>query len=358
MASARNLEICGVSVAPGERCDVELPMTFDRSGTPVDVPVHVWRASQSGPTVFISGAVHGDEINGTGIIRDLLLNDRFTLETGSLVLVPVANIIGFDRHSRYMPDRRDLNRSFPGSLEGSMTSRFAHELFEAVVRRCDYGLDLHTAAVKRTNFPNIRADLNAGDLKTVAMAFGTEVVINTKGPKGSLRRAATDEGCPTIALEAGEVLKIEPAVVEFGVRGVRNVLIALGMVKGDPAPPAAQLVARRLKWVRADAAGFLAFHIAPGDVVKKGQPIATNTSLLGEEQNVINAPANGVIMGMTTLPAVVPGDPVCSIAVAGRGLAAIRDARTRGAHPEHHERVRDDLATSVAVSDVNGEKNA
>ncbi len=348
--SDRPLEIGDIRVPLGERRDAELSVSESYSGFPVLVPITVWRAKKSGPTVFVTAAVHGDELNGTGIVRELLLNPPFDLVTGSLVLVPVVNMLGLERHQRYLPDRRDLNRSFPGDTSGSLARRFAHAFFEAVVRQCDFGIDLHTAAVRRTNFPNVRADLSIPEVKRLALALGSEFVIKGQGPKGSLRRSACAAGCPTVILEAGEVWKIEPVVVEFGVRCIRNVLIELGMIEGSKTKPAYQLTIAKTKWIRAEFGGILQFHVSPGDIVVVGQEVATNSDLHGKELRVIHSPVEGVVIGMTTLPVVTPGDAICHIAIIKRGLKAFRDARNNVSVPDLHGRLRDDLSTSIAVT--------
>ena len=342
----------GVRVEPGQCAEVHMTVSQSYAGTEIKTPVYVWRAEKPGPAVFVSAAVHGDEINGTGAIRHLIVEKPFELHAGSLVLVPVVNILGFERHSRYMPDRRDLNRCFPGSKEGSLARRLARSVFDQVVRRCDYGIDLHTAAVRRTNFPNVRADMSNPELAAFARAFGTELIISSQGPAGSLRRSACKAGKPTLILEAGEVWKIEQGVVEYAVRGVRNCLIHLGMVKGDLDPPAYRVEAKRTRWVRAMTGGLLSFHLSPGDIVRQGDPIATNTSLLGIEQNTIESPLNGIVLGMTTMPSVAPGDPICHIVRIGRStLDEIERARNRMTDDSLHQRVQDDLASSVFVSE-------
>jgi predicted deacylase len=348
--SAKPLTIGDITVPLGERRDAELMVSESYSGVPVLVPVTVWRATEPGPTVFVSAAVHGDELNGTGIVRELLLNPPFELAAGSLILVPVVNMLGLERHQRYLPDRRDLNRSFPGDTSGSLARRFAHAFFEAVVKQCDYGIDLHTAAVRRTNFPNVRADLSIPEVNRLALALGSEFVIKGQGPKGSLRRSACAAGCPTVILEAGEVWKIEPAVVEFGVRCIRNALIELGIVEGSKRQPDYRLTIAKTKWIRAEFGGILQFHVSPGDIVETGQDVATNSDLHGKELRVIQSPVNGVVIGMTTLPVVTPGDAICHIAVVNRGLVAFRRARARVCTPDLHERLREDLSTSIAVT--------
>ena len=346
-----------VSVEPGDRGDVSIVVAESYSGLTIKIPAHVWRASRPGPSVFVTGAVHGDEINGTGAIRHIIQVKPFELVAGALVLVPVVNVQGFERHSRYLPDRRDLNRSFPGSSEGSLAARVARVVSDEIVARCDYGVDLHSAAVRRTNFPNVRADMGVRRVAEVARALGCGLIVDGKGPKGSLRRAATDDGCPTVVLEAGESLKVEPAIMEFSVRAIRNLLISLEMADGSPSVPAYQVVTRNTRWIRAEVGGFLSFHVAPGDVVEKGSPLATNTSLTGAEQNTLRAPRSGVVLGMTTLPAVAPGDAVCHLAVAKRDELRTLASKIRKLPSTSLEsRLRSELASSIAVMPTSEEE--
>jgi predicted deacylase len=347
--SAGGFEIAGATVPLGATADLGLDIGQGPTGAGQSLPLRVMRGPEPGPAVFVTGAVHGDELNGTGIVQELIREPPFTLARGTLVLLPVVNLPGFEQRSRYLPDRRDLNRSFPGSTRGSIAARLAHAVFEGIVRRCDFGIDLHSAALRRTNFPNVRADVRRRQVRRIAEAFGTPLVVHGKGPEGSLRRTACREGVPTISLEAGEVWKVEPTVVEIGVRGITNVLVELGMVEGELQRPLYQARVERTVWARSDFGGLLRFHVAPGEVVDKGQPLATVTSLLGERLGVLRAPAAGVILGMTTFPAVTPGDPVCHLAVPRGGVSAVRRALAAASSQSLHERVRGDLATSISV---------
>jgi predicted deacylase len=338
-------------IAPGESRDLGLEVSESFSGMTVKIPLHVRRGRESGPVVFVTAALHGDEINGTGAVRTLIQDEAFQLRAGSVILIPVLNMPGFDRHSRYMPDRRDLNRCFPGSRTGSLASRLARTVFDEIVLRSDYGIDLHTAAVRRTNVPTVRADLSNPDVRQIAKAFGCELILDRKGPKKGLRPEACAAGCPTIVMEGGEVWKVEPTIVECAVQGIKNVLIELDMIDGEPVIPRHQLTVKKTKWVRAERGGFLQFHVAPGEIVERDQPLASNTSLLGREQNVLTSPFDGVILGMTTLPAVSPGEPVCHI---GRMTKATRrHLERKAAQPDDslHERVLDDLAANITVVD-------
>ncbi len=338
-------------IRPGETCNLQLAVSESYSSLTVPIPIQIRRAKKDGPSVFITAALHGDEINGTGAVRQLLKDPDFTLLRGTVVLVPVLNILAFDRHSRYLPDRRDLNRSFPGALSGSLAGRMARTIFDELVLRCDYGIDLHTASVRRTNYPNVRADLSNPKAAKLAEAFGVEVILDGAGPKGSLRREACDAGCPTIVLEGGEVWKVEPGIVETTVRGIKDVLRSLDMLAGESESPDFQIVIKNSKWIRAERGGFLQFHVKPGDHLEKGQPVATNTNLLGEDQSVLYAPFDSVVIGMTTLPSVSPGEPVCNLGKLPKGT---RPNDIRQQRLEEHgleERVAEELATNVLVTE-------
>jgi predicted deacylase len=351
-AASATVDWYGVAVAPGEEAETSLAVGETYSGASVRIPMHVRRGRRPGPTVFVTGAVHGDEINGTGAIRELVAAPPFELAAGTLVLVPVINLFGFERHSRYLPDRRDLNRAFPGSPSGPLAARLAYAVFEGLIRHCDYGIDLHTAAVRRTNYPNVRADLGDEGAARLARAFGAELIVAGKGPSGSLRRSATAAGVPTIILEAGETSKVEPAIMAYAVRGVHSALKGLGMVEGEPDEPPFHLEVDRTHWVRADTGGFLRFHVAPGETVAAGDVIATNTTLTGREQNQLVAPRGGVVLGMATNPAVAPGDPVVHLAYARSGVVRrVERALGRLEDDSLESRLRDDLATSLHVDE-------
>jgi len=270
------------------------------------------------------------------------------LVSGSVILVPMVNILGFERHERYLPDNRDLNRSFPGSARGSLASRTAHAFMTEVIRNCDYGIDIHTAAIGRTNYPHLRADMTVRPVRRIARAFGCEVIFDAPGSKGMLRLTATEAGCSTIVLEAGEAMKVEPAIVALGTRGVRNVLVKLGMLEGEVEPPAYRTTACKSSWVRAHRGGLVRFHVAPGAVVDEGTPVATIDNLSTHRSSTVVSPFGGIVLGMATMPAVKSGEPICHIAVPGRSCEAIR--RDIEESPDSlHRRVQRDQATGFHV---------
>jgi len=347
----------GESIQAGESRDVKLAVSESYSSMTVKIPIHIRRAEEDGPVVFVTAALHGDEINGTGAIRELVQDADFKLQRGSVIFVPVLNLLAFDRHSRYLPDRRDLNRSFPGTANGSLAGRMARIIFDEIVSRCDYGIDLHTASVRRTNYPNVRGDMTNPDVKRLAEAFGSEIILNGKGPAGAFRREACSGGCPTIIMEGGEVWKVEPGIVESAVRGVKNVLRDLEMLEGEPESPDYQVIVNKSTWVRAERGGFLKFHIKPGDIIEKDQPIATNTTLLGRERSMLYSPFDAVVIGMTTLPAISPGEPICNLGMLPKGTKPSQVRRFRSEEDGLEGQVVDELSTNLIVVEPNEENH-
>lgn len=350
-ASRRPPLVIGDQTIPvGSQADLRLKVSETYFGDDVSIHLRVIRARKPGPVVFVTAAIHGDELNGVGVVHDLLTDENLKLKCGTLILIPVVNVLGFEVNERYLPDRRDLNRSFPGSPSGSLASRVAHALFHNVVKQSDYGIDLHTAAIQRTNYPNVRGKLSNPAVRKIAEAFGGELLLSGDGPEGSFRKEATAFGCPTICVEAGEPWKMEPAMVQFGRRGVRNVLISLGMINGEPNRPLYQTRINKSFWVRAKVGGILRFHVLPGQVVTAGQEIASNFTLLGQQRNVIVSPADGIVLGMITLPTVKPGEPICHIGRPSISIKAIEAALGSTENKKHvNHRARRHLATSIDV---------
>ena len=342
----------GKEIPRNERSNVFLPVSESYSGISLKIPIQIHRGQEDGPVVFVTAALHGDELNGTGAIRELICDENLKLRRGALILVPILNLLAFDRHSRYLPDRRDLNRFFPGSNKGSLTARIAHKIFSEIVSRASLGIDLHTASVRRTNYPNVRADLSNPLAKQLAIEFGSEVILSNPGPDGSLRTEATKLGVPTIVMEGGEVWKVEPVIVATAVRGIKNILCSLQMIDGVVDRPDTQVVIKTTKWIRADRGGFLQFHVRPGQIIEQHQPLATNTSLLGQEKNILGSPFTGVVLGMTTLPAVSPGEPICHIGQLDHDSHGLELLENRAEAKSLERRTVKDLASNVLVKSM------
>lgn len=306
--------IGGVQVAPGHRRNVQIPVVTLYTNTPVTLPVRVVRGRKPGPTVFISAALHGDEIIGVEIIRRLLLLPAMKKLSGTLLAVPIVNTLAFLHQSRYLPDRRDLNRSFPGSEKGSLAARLAHLFLKEIVGRSDYGIDLHTGAINRPNLPQIRADVANPESLRLAQAFGAPLLLNSEPTKGTLREYTTKKGIPVLLYESSEALRFDEVCIRIGVNGVINVLRELKMLPGAKQKPPLPTFARSSTWVRAPASGILRAEAALGEEVKQGQLLGLIGDPLAEVEAEVRSSADGIIIGRVSLPLVHEGDAVFHVA--------------------------------------------
>jgi predicted deacylase len=307
--------IGNVRVRAATARDVELPITRLVTGGDVSLPVRVVHGREPGPVVWVSGAIHGDEVIGVEVIRELLAALSPKEFRGTLVAVPVVNVLGFMAGDRYLPDRRDLNRSFPGSPRGSLASRIAHLFMTEVVAKCDVGIDLHTAADKRANLPQIRADLDDERTRALAEAFGAPVMVHARLRDGSLRQAALDVGAKALLYEAGEALRFDDESIAAGVVGVRRVLAFLDMVDADPADaPVASLESRSTRWVRARSTGILNLETRLGAFVEAGERLGGLSDTFGRRVRLVRADRSGIVIGLTRAPIVNAGDALVHIA--------------------------------------------
>lgn len=307
-------------VGPGERITLDLNVPHLYTHTAVSMPIQVINGKRSGPKLFVSAAIHGDEINGIEIIRRLVGLPALQRLRGTLLAVPVVNVYGFVNQSRYLPDRRDLNRSFPGSKTGSLAARLAHLFMEEIVARCTHGIDLHTAAIHRDNLPQIRALVDDPETKRLAQAFGSPVILNSDLRDGSLRQAVADRGIPVLLYEAGEALRFNEFAIRAGVNGIISVMRALEMLpsRRKKKPQLEPVVARSSNWVRAPQSGILRSLTALGGHVKKGDIMAMVADPFGEKTEAVIAPFSGVVVGKTNLPLVHEGEALYHLARFGQ----------------------------------------
>ena len=259
-----------VTVEPGRRRSLELPIARLSTGTWLNLPVEVTNGRYQGPRIWVSGAVHGDELNGVEIVRQLVRKVQPRSLAGTLIAVPIVNVFGFVNESRYLPDRRDLNRSFPGSPRGSLAARLAHLFLRTVVAHCDVGIDLHTAAGERVNVPQVRGEFDDPETRRLAEAFGAPFLIEARLRDGSLRQAATQMGKRVLVYEAGQVRRFEEHCIEVGTSGVLRTMEALGMGDWDvPAPKDRPVRVRRTTWVRARRSGIALLDVELGEKVEQ-----------------------------------------------------------------------------------------
>lgn len=261
----------------------------------------------NGPTLCLTGAIHGDELNGIEMIRRVLQDLDPARVNGAVIGVPIVNLQGFRRGSRYLPDRRDLNRYFPGNSTGSSASRIAASLFESIIRNCDGLVDIHTGSLNRTNLPQLRADLRNARVRKFANGFGAFTVLHSPGVIGTLRRAATDSGIPAVTLEAGEPGRLQSTQVREGTTGIVRLLDALGIVNRMNLLTGPRPVYYSSTWVRSDFGGILFALVRLGQVVSPGDTLGTVTDPVTNTQNVIYSPVRGRVVGMSLNQVVMPG---------------------------------------------------
>ncbi len=310
-----SFEIGPVRVRAGRKQALALPITRLVTGADVDLPIRVVHGRHDGPTVWIDAAIHGDEAVGVEVVRQVLADLDAKSLRGTLIAVPIVNVLGFMNGDRYLPDRRDLNRSFPGSRRGSLAARIAHLMMTEVVAKCEVGIDLHTGSDRRTNLPQIRADLEDPRTRELAEAFAAPVMLHARIRDGSLRAAAREAGATVLLYEAGEAWRMDGWAIEAGVRGVRRVLAALGMTDPlDEEPPTPSQASFKSSWVRARGTGMLHLEVALGEHVSEGQRLGGLFDSFGKRVRLVHAERSGVVIGRTEAPVVNSGDAVVHVA--------------------------------------------
>ena len=276
-------------------------------GVSTETPVLIVNGSQPGPTVCLTAAIHGDELNGIEMVRQVIHELEPDTLSGAVIGIPIVNLQGFRRGSRYLPDRRDLNRYFPGNPQGSSASRIAHSLFTEIVSHCDALIDLHTGSNFRTNLPQLRADLRYTQIRSLTKGFGGMAVLHSVATPGTLRRAASDAGIPAVTLEAGEPLRLQTTKVNEGVVGLQNLLGALDMLDRETPPGFDEPEFYESTWVRADHGGILFTTVELGAQVSAGEQLGTITNPITNEQNPVYSPESGRVLGMALNQVVMPG---------------------------------------------------
>lgn len=294
-------------VKAGTRAKLGWHASNEVAGLQVDTPVLVAHGVSPGPVLCLTSAIHGDELNGIEIVRRVYHSiDPETL-SGTLIGVPVVNLVGFQRASRYLPDRRDLNRFFPGNSRGSLASRVAYSFFESVIRHCDYLVDLHTGSFHRTNLPQLRADLSDPRILAMTKGFGAIAVLHSNDRDRSLRSAATRAGIAAVTIEAGEPMRLQPEEVEQGVRAIESLMDSLGMISRfhlwvDPQPVFYESI-----WVRTSGSGILLGSVEVGDRVEIGQTLGAVVDPVTNARDTLKSPVRGRVLGKALNQVVMPG---------------------------------------------------
>jgi hypothetical protein len=318
-ARAEPFALLGDSIAPGSSRQLSWAASELFDGLPDDTPVLVVHGAKPGPALCLTAAIHGDELNGIEIVRRVLHALEPDRLAGTVIGVPIVNIQAFRRSSRYLPDRRDLNRYFPGSPDGSAASRIAHSLFHDIILHCDALVDLHTGSFERTNLPQLRADLHHAGVAALANGFGATVIVNSQPQTGTLRQAATLAGVPAVTLEAGGPEQVEAHQVKHGVRGIEALLHTLGMTADSRAWDEREATYLNSSWVRADHGGILMSSVELGSTVREGQLLGRVTDPISNDSAGIYAPSDGRVIGMARNQVVMPGFAAYHLGSASRG---------------------------------------
>lgn len=349
---AKPIELAGKTIQPGERVQLNLTSAYLYTNTPLNISVEVIHGRKAGPVLLVCAAIHGDELNGVEIIRRIRGFRSLKSLHGTLVLVPVVNIFGFIHQSRYLPDRRDLNRCFPGSEKGSIASRVANLFFKEIVSHCTHVVDLHTAAINRNNLPQIRAALDNPAVEKLAMGFSIPVVINSGLIDNSLRFEAGKLNIPVITYEAGEALRLDEQCIVTGVRGVISVMRTLGMlakgrigtVRADP------YISNSTSWFRASANGLFRPLVKLGARVKKGDTLGVISAPFDAEETILNAPGNGIIICVSSLPLVNEGEALFHIAKFEKVNKLVEDGIATHASSIEEDRLYDVEAVPLPIN--------
>ncbi len=317
MLKRNSIKIGGRLVRPGERATLDLPIAKLYTHTEMNLPVHVVHGKKDGPVLFVSAAIHGDEINGVEIVRRLLKLKLLKNLKGTLIAIPIVNVFGFIHRIRYLPDRRDLNRSFPGSHSGSLASHLARLFMDEIVAKCTHGIDLHSGSNHRTNLPQIRATLDDPEVERLAIAFGAPVIINARLRDNSLREAVIEKGIPMLLFEGGESLRFNEHPITIGLKGIVSVMRELGMIPQKKQKKNIQpVIAKGTNWVRANKSGIVHSAVPLGSVVKKNQLMAYIIDPIGDIEEKLLAPFEGIVIGCLNLPLVHKGDALFHLATA------------------------------------------
>ncbi len=311
---SNNFNIANTEIKPLSRQRINIDMGSIFDFTEIKMPIEVLRGGKAGPTIFICSTIHGDEIIGIEIVRRILEKLDVKIMSGTLIAIPIVNVFGFNDRSRYLPDRRDLNRCFPGLKNGSLASQLAYKFMNEIVLKSDFGIDIHTGAYNRTNYPQIRTDISNHDNWLLAQAFNAPAIVNSNLRDGSLREATSQVKIPLVLYEAGEAFRFDENAVEIGVEGILRVLETVGILNKTPRKLRKNIfVARSSSWIRASQSGICLTKVKLGSIVKKGQVLAEISNPFGDNKVLVKATQSGMVIGSSILPLVNKGDAIFHI---------------------------------------------
>ena len=321
-----DFRLLGETVAKGTRKELRWKLGQSFDGESVTTPVIVMHGVKPGPRLCLTAAIHGDELNGVEVVRRVLNEIEPESLSGTVIAVPIVNLLGFSRGSRYLPDRRDLNRYFPGSPVGSAASRIAFSLFKSVIQHCDALTDFHTGSFDRTNLPQVRGDLTISDVLEFTRGFGASPVLHSAGARGMLRLAATDHGIPAVTFEVGAPTRLEPKQINVAVQAMQSLMHRMGMTGSIRMWAEPQATYYESKWVRANQGGMLFSTVELGDRVRQGQRLGKVIDAVNNVEHEVGSPVRGRVIGMALNQLVLPGFAAYHIGIETSEQHAVEEA--------------------------------
>jgi uncharacterized protein len=311
----KQLIIAGEEIKPGESKEIKIKIARLPSHTQIETPIYVVRSLEDGPVLALMAGMHGDEINGMEIVRRIIDGNLNRPKRGTVICLPVINIYGFLNYSRDVPDGKDINRSFPGNLKGSLASRVAYHLMKEIIPNIDYGVDFHTGGSNRSNYPHVRCVLKNESNEVLANAFHAPFTLDSPFRPGSLRQSAAKKGKNILVYEGGESLRFDKHAIEEGIEGTLRLMKHLNMIDWAPEAKERNIIIWSSSWVRAKTAGLFQSNIKLGDMVKRNQWVGTITDPFGEFKEKLKSNQSGYIIGLNNNPVVNAGDALMHIGV-------------------------------------------
>ncbi len=308
------ISINDVNIEPGEAKEIILNIARLPTYTDIDLPVLVYRSTKPGPTLLLVACIHGDEINGVEIIRRIIANKTIIPDAGTVIAIPVVNIYAFIHSSRAYPVGKDLNRSFPGNNHGSLSSRMAYVIMQKIVPLIDYGIDFHTGGASKANFPHLRTDFSDPKNLELANAFSPQIIVNSKAPDKTFRKAAGNCGKKMLTFEGGESLRFDEFSIQEGIAGIARLMNYLGM-RHSTIPDNFPHVLSKNYWTRARYSGLFRSSIQLGQKIKKNQVLGSITDPFGNEEINVKAAANGYVIGINHECVINKGDALIHVGV-------------------------------------------
>ncbi|HYW34084.1 MAG TPA: succinylglutamate desuccinylase/aspartoacylase family protein [Balneolaceae bacterium] len=307
------ITVDGQEIGLGEAKEIRLNIARLPTYTPIELSINVFRGKQEGPTLLLTGGIHGNEINGVEIIRQLITKDLITPVKGSIIAIPLVNIYGFIQKQRDLPDGKDINRSFPGSKGGSLARLVANTLMKEIIPHIDFGIDFHTGSDALANYPQIRCMLNNQQNRKLAEAFSAPVTVNSPFIDQSFRQAAQKEGKQILVFETGEAQRFDKSGIREGISGTLRLMKKLGM-RSYKVEPAKTDIYKKRTWIRADYAGLFHPQKKLGSKVEKEQVIGHISDPFGREWFKVESSQTGRIIGINKASIIHKGDALMHIA--------------------------------------------